>query len=190
MSIKIGSNVVAGLPLLDSELSLTSDRAVKNSTITAAINEKVNDSVVAHNTGDETISGTKTFTGAVVSTASIIRKDMVNSYSDVPENDVIVPIYWQDAYNINYGTIETIKKTNGNNEIRLNVKGINGSTSNVTLGIGVDTDNNAYAFAPTPVSLSSNDNSIATTAWVNNKFQIVNALPVNPDADTFYCIPE
>lgn len=43
--------------------------------------------------------------------------------------------------------------------------------------------------AATP-AVSTNDTTVATTAYVNTKFQVVSALPANPDANTFYFIPE
>ena len=42
---------------------------------------------------------------------------------------------------------------------------------------------------PTP-AVSSNTTVPATTAYVNNKFMLVSALPASPDADTYYFIPE
>ena len=40
---------------------------------------------------------------------------------------------------------------------------------------------------PTP-SVSSNTTVPATTAYVNNKFQVVSSLPANPDPNTFYFV--
>lgn len=40
---------------------------------------------------------------------------------------------------------------------------------------------------PTPV-VSDNSTNPATTAYINNKFQVVNSLPSSPDGDTFYFI--
>ena len=45
------------------------------------------------------------------------------------------------------------------------------------------------AKAATPET-SSNDTSVSTTAFVNNKFQVVSELPVTPDENVFYFIPE
>lgn len=43
--------------------------------------------------------------------------------------------------------------------------------------------------APTP-PISDNSRQIATTAWVNNKFQKVSTLPAQPDPSVTYLIPE
>lgn len=45
------------------------------------------------------------------------------------------------------------------------------------------------ATAATPAN-DSNDTSVATTAYVNNKLQVVSSLPQSPDSDTFYFIME
>ena len=46
----------------------------------------------------------------------------------------------------------------------------------------------AGAITITP-STSENSRKIPTTAWVNNKFQVVSALPASPDSNVFYFIP-
>lgn len=47
----------------------------------------------------------------------------------------------------------------------------------------------ASPVVPTPL-VSSNTTVPATTAYINNKFQVVNSLPSSPDANTFYFIKE
>lgn len=42
---------------------------------------------------------------------------------------------------------------------------------------------------PTP-AVSDDTQKPATTAYINTKFQVVAALPLSPDSDTFYFIPE
>lgn len=49
--------------------------------------------------------------------------------------------------------------------------------------------NNIFTIAPTPPT-SDNSTQIATTAWANKKHQVVSTLPVSPDPNTFYYIPE
>jgi hypothetical protein len=46
----------------------------------------------------------------------------------------------------------------------------------------------ASPIIPTP-GVSDNSTKAATTAYINNKFQKVSALPASPDANTFYFIP-
>ena len=75
------------------------------------------------------------------------------------------------------------------------------STAQTALQGNIDTLNSAAAKlagnntftgtnAFTTPAVSDNTTKPATTAWVNAKFQVVSALPENPDPDTFYFIPE
>ncbi len=54
------------------------------------------------------------------------------------------------------------------------------------------TGNKTFSGTNTFVTPAVSDSSQkpATTAYINNKFQVVSALPASPDADTFYFIPE
>lgn len=47
----------------------------------------------------------------------------------------------------------------------------------------------SYLFCTT-ATVSDNSNKVATTAYINAKFQVVSALPANPDANVYYFIPE
>jgi len=47
----------------------------------------------------------------------------------------------------------------------------------------------AQTTAPTQ-AVSSNGTNVATTGYVNNKHQVVSALPATPDENVFYYIPE
>ena len=52
-----------------------------------------------------------------------------------------------------------------------------------------DRNGGVYTYAATP-GVEANDTRIATTNYVNNKFQVVSVLPANPNANVFYFIPE
>ena len=60
--------------------------------------------------------------------------------------------------------------------------------------INNETINGTKTFSNSPIvptpAVSSNTTIPATTAYVNNKFMLVSALPASPDADTYYFIPE
>lgn len=59
-----------------------------------------------------------------------------------------------------------------------------------TLGVSINKDGTGgKAYTSTPAT-SSNDSSIATTGWFNSKMQVVDALPENPDPNTFYFVKE
>ena len=64
-----------------------------------------------------------------------------------------------------FGAITVRVNTNGSTLTQLiSYKNAAGTTA-AYLGVGFDEDGNSYTYAPTPVT-SSDDNSIATTAWV------------------------
>lgn len=66
----------------------------------------------------------------------------------------------------------------------------NTSTAFGYMGIYVNEDTGEVKTdAPTP-PISDNSRQIATTAWVNNKFQKVSTLPAQPDPNVTYLIPE
>ena len=51
---------------VDSSLGSTSTNAIQNKVVNATLNSKANDSAVVHKSGNETISGTKTFSSNIV----------------------------------------------------------------------------------------------------------------------------
>lgn len=66
----------------------------------------------------------------------------------------------------------------------------NTSTAFGFMGIYVNEDTGEVKTdAPSP-RISDNSRQIATTAWVNNKFQKVSTLPAQPDPNVTYLIPE
>ena len=72
-------------------------------------------------------------------------------------------------------------------EAHMYVRNAGGTIHQIAIVIN---DNGTVAtVAPTP-PISDNSTQIATTAFVNNKFQIVSTLPAEPDPNVFYYIPE
>ena len=71
--------------------------------------------------------------------------------------------------------IESMVFSDGNNKIKVCADAVTLEASKVT--------------GPTP-KVSDNSTQIATTAYMNNKFQVVSALPAAPDSNVFYFIPE
>lgn len=129
----------------------------------------LNDKVV-HKSGDETIAGNKTFTGtATFSKANDTR--IVGKASDVtrgstPANNSFSGIVFRDKNNSELAAIYSRYNTSGEIASLLYVKSpVSDSTENISLGVRAD--NTFYTRAPTPVS-TSNDTSIATTAWVRS----------------------
>ena len=80
--------------------------------------------------------------------------------------------------------------SNGISYAGLRVSNSSGSVSNRVLAIyKKENSDDIVTVAPTPQT-SDNSTQIATTAWVNNKFQKVSTLPAQPDPNVTYLIPE
>ena len=152
--------------------------------IVTDLNSKANDIDVVHKTGNEIISGTKTFTNNIDRNVNAIRGQTpsVNSYSD---------IRFTDNNNNWLAGLEYTLVTDKSSFISLIISDSVGNTTNVKgqIQLGVYSDGNVYTSAPTP-HVSSNGANIATTAYVNTKFQVVSTLPANPDGNVYYFIPE
>ena len=139
------------------------------------------DSNAVHKTGDEIIGGIKTLysqDGVNLRLKSNYIDDDYNPSSPQYSNFI-------DNIDINNKLITrifTTKVPSGANGIAL--QAWKGST-NYTLSVFTD----GTTFAPTP-NVSSNGANIATTAYVNTKFQVVSTLPANPDSNVYYFIPE
>jgi hypothetical protein len=153
---------------------LTNDSNFVNSTQLAT---KANDDNVVHRSGNETIDGTKTFTGGV--TLSSTAKMTVNHAKVVKGTNPSSTQFWQifncDKNGANWGTntlsiIEGNLDANGKSSIYFRAcKNEANSTANGTLSVVYDSANNkTWAECPTP-DANSNDKKIATTAWVTAK---------------------
>ena len=141
--------------------------------LTTVQNSIPTNSGLVHKTGDETISGTKTFYSLVQKTDSTTS----GSYID----------FIQNINGARRGTMRTSYNSDGSYQVTF---GCNGPDAAAPSGLIVKRTSSAItATAPTP-AVSNNSTEIATTAYVNNKFKKVSALPSSPDANTYYFIPE
>ena len=133
--------------------------------ITEVLNDKADDVSVVHKTGDETIGGNKTFTSEVKVQGS------ANAYRIVTAT---YGSFWRQDEKSLYLMLTNAGDPTGTwNSLRPLM---------VNLETGVLT-------TMTPAT-TSNDNTVATTAWVNSKLQVVSTLPSSPNANTFYFIKE
>ena len=131
------------------------------------------DSGLVHKTGSETIAGEKTFYSIVQKTDSTTS----GSYID----------FIQNINGARRGTMRTSYNSDGSYQVTF---GCNGPDAAAPSGLIVKRTSSAItATAPTP-AVSNNSTEIATTAYVNNKFKKVSALPSSPDANIYYFIPE
>jgi len=161
--------------------------AVSNTTdayiaTTAWCNDPIKSTNVVHRNGNETIGGTKTFNTTYTSFKGTAI-DITNAKTT--QNDV--GINWLDKNGTVLGQNHIRTDTTGSVANSMYIKAHN-SNSWVSITVGFDTNDNVYTHAPTP-AVSSNNTNIATTAYVNNKFQVVSALPASPDSNVFYFIP-
>ena len=140
------------------------------------VDTKANDSDVVKLTGDQTIAGTKVFTSNINS-----------------------------SYGVAYGSDSQIMGVQGftsDNKLATLFQGWAESNTNATgmycfnpsgqyagITVRIDTNGNAEADGITP-STTDNSTKIATTAFVNNKFQVVSSLPASPTEGVFYFVKE
>lgn len=151
--------------------------------VDSGLSSKADNSAVVHLTGDETITGTKTFNG------DVFIKNTEYAYNETPSSNSFTSLYIRDKNDLVMGACELVKFTNGDNFIQFNVFGQNGSWASAGLGLGVTSSGVTYTYCPTP-AVSANGLDIATTAYVNNKLVKVSTLPASPNSNVYYFIPE
>jgi hypothetical protein len=122
-----------------------------------------------HKTGNETISGRKTFSGSgigIVKSGSAI--DIQNKNVDLSVTDGsasgTTEIHFIDKNGIIQGIVEHQNRTSGDSVMILAARN-HANTKWVTLEAGFNKNDTAFTQAPTP-SGSSKSSDIATTAWV------------------------
>ena len=169
----------------------SSNNPVKSGGIYTALSGKVN------NTGNETIAGEKTFTSmpTISHDAAGLRLGNPNiTKGTSPSSNKYGYVELLDkngAGNSNrIGLLEFSQRPNGTSVVTIAAyRDVAGSTDRVNFDLVCNQDGTGYATVPTP-AVSDDSTKIATTAYVNNKFVEVNALPASPDPDIWYAIPE
>ena len=152
--------------------------------IVTDLNSKANDIDVVHKTDEETITGHKIFTNNIDRNVNAIR-------GQTPSSNLYSDIRFTDNNNNWLAGLEYTLVTDKSSFISLIISDSVGNTTNVKgqIQLGVYSDGNVYTSAPTP-HVSSNGANIATTAYVNTKFQVVSTLPASPNGNVYYFIPE
>lgn len=145
------------------------------------INPAYNATLV-HTSGDEAIGGTKTFTASYlsISNAAGTGGSGLNIIDSNGKGKSFLHHFYRDG--------KYISSLGGRNDT---------SERTACIEVVVNDDGksefNSYnidnMYAPTP-AVSSNSTNIATTAWFNNKMQVVSSLPSSPTSGVFYFIPE
>lgn len=185
MSVKLGNTNIAGAQVLYSTTGNNTDGAMTQKATTTQLNLKANDADVVHKTGNENITGTKTFTGDGWIT-KIQNTDV--TYNTAPSSNKSTGIAFVDKKGTQMGIVECYRWTDNSTVMQLNTYGPNGKFGSA-LQFRMFSDGYSIAYAPTP-GVDAYRNEIATTAYINTKFQVVSTLPANPDSNVFYLIPE
>lgn len=157
---------------------------------TKTVFHAADDNDAVHKTGNETISDVKTFTGVSGGNPYIRLKNLNRSYMDSPttDNDKNANhVFFIDKNDVLFGAVETWIRDSGN-YIQINVNR-NNHWATSPIGMGVDNSGFTWTFCPNPRP-SDSGNEIATASFVKTYLQYVNVLPVSPDSNCFYAIPE
>lgn len=136
-----------------------------NPTTHMFIADSVDESNLVHKTGDETISGAKTFIGSGWITK--IKNNSV-TYDTAPLSNTNTTIAFVDENDDSMGVVECRRNTDNSTMMLFNVYGANGSWASDTLRLKVLEDGETRASAPIPSDTTSTSSAqIATTGWVN-----------------------
>lgn len=149
------------------------------------------DDTVLRTSGTQSISGTKTFTGALVVRSKApgfwLKQEDIKK-GTLPTATQYENIYFTTSESVEHpadtiGIITNTVDTNGKNSLELRAyKFEAGSTEAAVLGVYKELDGTSYGKAPTPAA-NSNTDHIATTAWVREKISEVENS-INTDIST------
>lgn len=162
------------------------------------VNSTVNN--VVHKSGKETIDGDKTFLQNLrisISTLNYAAYRIQNNAitkGTTPISNAGGSFTVQDSSSMSaegrLGGFETRYNSDGSIATYMQTFApIPNSTEREEISLIYPLNGSPYTSAPTP-PLDSNGRNIATTNWVNAKFQVVSELPANPNTNVFYFIPE
>lgn len=149
-----------------------------------------------HRSGDETFSGVKTVQS---NNPRFGFKNTLADISNKPSDLTHSALFFLDKNGLFSGEIRNEISTTGYLETAIYTNSrISGTIKTSYIKVVVDENGAVYATCPTPPRADDNSTKISNTQWVNsritsimnNKLQVVASLPSNPNADTFYFIPE
>lgn len=155
MSVKLGNTNIAGTQVLYSTTGNNTDGAMTQAVTTAQLSLKANDADVVHLTGNETITGVKSY---LAMPALIFSSEIRGT---APSSAIYGGIAFLDNNGERMAILEKDHLTNGS--ISLNIRAANptttGTASQATLGVTYPMSGNPYATAPA----SDVNGSIVTT---------------------------
>lgn len=153
-----------------------------NTNLATALNSKANNSDVVKLTGNQTVAGEKTFSNNIFANADIVVNKNVALGSNSQTLCLSACTNNNKLASLFQGWAETARNTTG-------MYAFNSSGGYEGVAVSIDENGNKATYAPTPTT-TDNSTKIATTAFVNNKFQVVTALPASPTAGVFYFVKE
>lgn len=117
----------------------------------------------------------------------IILKNISIDRDINPNKNLYAQTVIRDKNDKRLGNFYVAQRTDGSTEATMLATGRDGQDAKIS--ISTSADGTFSTNVPTP-PISDNGGQIATTAWVNNKFQKVSTLPAQPDPNVTYLIPE
>ena len=156
------------------------------------LNNPTQNTNLVHKTGNETISGTKTFNQIVTPHLIRVNTTIDTKVTDDSEQEnalitgnntdgnVIAQLNTTRTGTYNSARLRCLSSDNRWADLRIR----NYDNGNVRVTIDGFTDRNLEL--PT----SQNDYTVPHTKWVKSLFQVVSTLPAEPDPNVFYFIPE
>ena len=149
---------------------------------------------VVHNYGDEIVDGVKTFLNAPFIETTVVDSRITTKNKSFKIGETVSANSFSgfkgvDADGTEYANCNCSYNTSGRVGCNFYVKrSDSGTLVEGSLGIYIDKNGtSAYTIAPTP-SVGDSSTKIATTAWFNQKIQVVSTLPASPDSNVYYFV--
>lgn len=178
MSLKLGNTNIAGTQILYSTTGNNTDGAMTQAVTTTQLNLKANDADVVHKTGDETVSGVKTFNDAVFTNSSFNKTFNITrgtAPSIVRQGEIAIG---KDINGLGLGNFYYYHGTDNSNNVGIHCYDPTKSEGYTNASIQIGYNKNGGVFTTAPAC--DNGNSIVTTIskskTQNGYFKLGNGL--------------
>lgn len=158
--IKPDDITINGVSIVGQNSFADKDLSNLSTTGQAILNAKANNSDVVHKTGNETVSGLKTFNDNMISSSIFSRGQITLGTSANMWGSML---QFQDTAGKRIGRVQPLVIDTSTDAIGMWV-----NNADNTKEVGIWVQSNGEAYAPHPPSAQDSSNKIATTAWVNN----------------------
>lgn len=194
LSGKLSTSGTAAKATADASGNNIANTYATKTELTAVQNSIPADSGLVHKTGSETVGGAKTLSETMTISGASKQLKVKNTgitRGTAPSSAVnsVVVNGLDNAGKSTWGIYHTWATDKRAQVQLICYKGTTTDSTWSGIGVGYDASGNAFTNAVTP-GVGSNGTNIATTAYINNKFKKVSALPSSPDSNTYYFIPE